>query len=121
MMTSAAPSWLILFASAPVNVPACQIFVVIGLIQTETSILRAILTFFLPSHTLEKAELTASIRRITRFLKSGIPIYNSEVPDTVGRKTRKRRIRPQAFAKCFAFYANAVKSKTTIVLVHYLT
>ena len=102
MMTSPAHSWLILFESTPVNVPACQILVVIGLIQRETSILRAILTFFLSSYNLEKTELTASVRRITRFLKSGIPIYNSEVPDTVGRKTRKRRIRTQAFAKCFA-------------------
>ena len=37
-------------------------------------------------YTLEKAELFASIRHIRRFLKSGIPIYNSEVPDTAGRK-----------------------------------
>ena len=37
---------------------------------------------------IEKAELTASI---TRFLKSGIPIYNFEVPDTSGKKTRRRR------------------------------
>ena len=29
--------------------------------------------------TLEKAELTTSIRRITIFLKSGIPIYNSRI------------------------------------------
>ena len=36
--------------------------------------------------TLEKDELTTSIRHITRFLKPGIPIYNSKVPDTAGRK-----------------------------------
>ena len=36
--------------------------------------------------TLEKAEFTASFRHMERFLKSGIPIYNSEVPDTAGRK-----------------------------------
>ena len=41
--------------------------------------------------SLEKAELTASIRHIAKFLKSGIPIYNSEVPDMAGRKTRRRR------------------------------
>ena len=41
--------------------------------------------------TLEKAELAASILHIAIFLKSGIPIYNSEVPDTAGRKTRTRR------------------------------
>ena len=36
--------------------------------------------------TLEKAELTASIRHIAIFLKSRIPIYNFEVPDRAGRK-----------------------------------
>ena len=41
--------------------------------------------------TLEKAELTASIRNIARFLKSGILIYNSEDPDNAGRKTGRRR------------------------------
>ena len=56
--------------------------------------------------TLEKAENTASIRHIARFLKSGIPIYNSEVPDTPGRKTR--RIKTQAISKRFAFYANVI-------------
>ena len=42
-------------------------------------------------NTLEKAELTTSIRHIERFLKSGISIYNSEVPDAAVRKTRRRR------------------------------
>ena len=49
---------------------------------------------------IEKAELTASI---TRFLKSGIPIYNFEVPDTSGKKTRRRRT--QTIAERFAFHA----------------
>ena len=40
----------------------------------------------------------------------------SEVPDTAGRKTRKRR-RTQPVTKRFAIHANAIKSKTTIVLV----
>ena len=40
---------------------------------------------------LEKAELTALVCYIDRFLKLGIPIYNSEVPDTAGRKTRKKK------------------------------
>ena len=39
--------------------------------------------------TFEKAELTASIRHAVRFLKLGIPIYNSEIPDTAGRKARR--------------------------------
>ena len=54
--------------------------------------------------TLEKTEFAASIQHIARFLKSGIPIYISEDPDTAGRKTRRRT---QAIAKRFAFYANA--------------
>ena len=57
--------------------------------------------------TLKKAELTASIRHIARFSKSRIPLYNSEIPDTAGRKTRRRR-RTQAIAKRSAFYANAI-------------
>ena len=62
--------------------------------------------------TLEKAELTALIRHIGRFLKSGIPLFNIEVPDTAGRKTRKRRSRrrrAQSIAKCYAFHANAIR------------
>ena len=54
-------------------------------------------------HALEKAELNASIRPVARFLKSGIPIYNFEVPDTVGRKTRTQKI-----AKRFAFHTNII-------------
>ena len=53
---------------------------------------------------LEKAELIALIRHIERYLKSGIPIYNTEVPDTVGRKTgRRRRRRIQAIANAIRF------------------
>ena len=51
---------------------------------------------------LEKAELTAS--------KSGIPFYNSEVPDTAGRKTRRRR-RTQAITKRYVFHAYAKMGK----------
>ena len=39
--------------------------------------------------TLEKAELTVSVRHIAIFLKSGIPIYNSEDLDIAGRKKKK--------------------------------
>ena len=51
------------------------------------------ISFYISSYmdTLEKAELTASIRHIARFLKSEIQIYNSEVPDTADRKTRGRK------------------------------
>ena len=61
--------------------------------------------------TLEKAEVTTSIHHIGRFLKSGIPSYNSEVPDTASRKTkrRRRRRRTQTIAKCYTFHANAIK------------
>ena len=66
--------------------------------------------------TLEKAELTASIRHVERFLKSGILIYISEVPDTAGRKTRRRRRRrkrrrrrSQEVAKYYAFHENTVR------------
>ena len=55
---------------------------------------------------METAELTASIRRIVRFLKSRICTYNSEILDTADRKTRRRR-KTQAIAKCSAFHANA--------------
>ena len=41
-------------------------------------------------NSLEKAGLTASVDHIERFSKSGVPIYNSEVPDTAGRKMRRR-------------------------------
>ena len=65
--------------------------------------------------TLEKTEFTVSILHIARFLKSGIPIYNSEVSDTVGIKTRKGK-RTQAIAKRFAFHANAVITYQTMYL-----
>ena len=46
---------------------------------------------------------------IARFLKSGIPIYNSEIQDTAGRKAR----RTQATAKRFAFYTNSISKIKT--------
>ena len=58
--------------------------------------------------TLEKAELTVLIRHIVRLVKSGIPIYNSEVLDTADRKARRRRTR--AVAKRFAFHTNAINT-----------
>ena len=36
--------------------------------------------------TLKNAELSGLILHIARFLKSGIPIYNSNVPETVTKK-----------------------------------
>ena len=51
------------------------------------------------------------INHIARFLKLGILIYNSEVPDTNGRKTRKNK---QAIAKCFVFQANAIRISSKV-------
>ena len=64
--------------------------------------------------TLEKAEVTASIRHIGRFSRSVIPIYNSKVQDKIGKKTRRRRRRrrrrrTQTIGKCYTFHANAIK------------
>ena len=39
--------------------------------------------------TLEKAELTASIQHIVRFLKSGIPIYNLKSQIKLAKKQEK--------------------------------
>ena len=44
-------------------------------------------------NTLEKAELTALIRDIARFLKSGTSIYNSEVPDTAEKQEKEEEDR----------------------------
>ena len=50
-------------------------------------------------NTSEKAELTVSVRRSERFSKSGIVIFNSDVPDTAYRKTTTTaRKRTQATA-----------------------
>ena len=62
--------------------------------------------------TLEKAEITALISHIATILKSGIPIYNSEVPNTSGRKTRRRTT--QAMAKRYEFHANAIINDLTV-------
>ena len=79
---------------------------------------------------LEKAELTASILYIARFLKSGTPIYNSEVPDKASRKTKKNTGNCKAFCasrkrskekdtcNCKAF---CVQSKRKILIYSYLT
>ena len=56
--------------------------------------------------TLEKATLNASISHIARFLKLEILIYNSNILDTTGIKTRGRR-KKQAIAKCFAIHTFA--------------
>ena len=52
-------------------------------------------------NTSAKAKLTASLRHIERFSKSGKPIYNSEVLETAGRKKR-----PQTAANRYVSLAN---------------
>ena len=54
----------------------------------------------------KNAELDVSVHHIERCSKSGMPIYNSEFPDTAGRKTRRKRT--QAIAKRYASHANAI-------------
>ena len=54
------------------------------------------------------------MHHIARFFKSGTPIYSSEVPDTTGRKTRRRKRRAQAIAKSFAFHVDLITRVTTI-------
>ena len=56
-------------------------------------------------NTMEKAEVTILIHQIARFLKSGIPIYNSGVPYTARSETRT-----QSIANPFAFHVNARNS-----------
>ena len=58
----------------------------------------------------EKTELTASIKHIEKFPKSGILIYHSEVLEKTGRKTRRRRT--QEIAKRYVFHANAQFSES---------
>ena len=47
-----------------------------------------------------------SIRHIARFLKSGIPICNSKVPDTTGRKMRRK-----TQGNCKAFCVSLKRNK----------
>ena len=62
------------------------------------------------------AWFTASVIHIARFLKSEIPIYNSKILDTAGRKTRRIRRRTQAIVKSFAFDANVKKALLVAVI-----
>ena len=64
------------------------ILLIIDRIEIEISILNPYINSYMD--TLEKTKLTASIRHIAMFLKSGISIYNPEVPYTAGRKTGRR-------------------------------
>ena len=58
----------------------------------------------------EKAELTASVRHIEGFTKSGILYYDSENPGTANWKTR---IRTLAIANRYALYKKATNQVKT--------
>ena len=68
-------------------------------------------------NALEKAELTTSVSHIERFSKSGMPIYNFNVPDTAGRKTTTRR-KKQAITKHYVFHANTKIEKKNNINIH---
>ena len=59
---------------------------------------------------LGKAELTASIRHIARFLKSGIPIYNSEVPGRQKSEKEKEKNTGNCKALCISRKRNKLFS-----------
>ena len=57
---------------------------------------------------IENAKLTASDYHVERFSKSGISTYNSEVPDTAGRKNKKKEEEPRQLQKRYTLHANAI-------------
>ena len=59
-------------------------------------------------NTLEKGELIASVPHFDRSSKSGIPVYNSGVPDRTARKTRRKNT--QATVKRYGFPANTTNN-----------
>ena len=62
-----------------------DVFSFISLIEMEIAIVISILTW----KTWKKLNSTPRSAIIARSSKSGIPIYNSEVPNTAGRKMRR--------------------------------
>ena len=75
--------------------------VVISLIEMEIAIVISILTW----KTWKKLNSTPRSTIIARSSKSGIPIYNSEVPNTAGRKMRRTQ------ANCKEFYVSRKRNK----------
>ena len=117
MVTSTVPVLLVSFEwTSKMYLPACQTW---SQVVWKWRYQLLYINFYMDA--LEKVELIALIRHIERYLKSGIPIYNTEVPDTVGRKTgRRRRRRVQAIAKGYPFLVNII-IKLTIVLIRRLS
>ena len=64
--------------------------------------------------TLEKAGLTASICHIARFLKLGIPICNSAVPDTLAEKEEEEEEQGQLFCR---FRMTFGESRGTLIFI----
>ena len=58
--------------------------------------------------TLGKPKINASIGHIERFSKSRIPIYNSEVSATAGRKKKKKEMKKNTGSRKALFHANAL-------------
>ena len=67
--------------------------VTLGLTEMEISILRSVLML-----KNAKKKPNSPPRPAKSRIKLGLPIYNSEVPDTTGRKKRRRT---QAITKAF--------------------
>ena len=84
---------------------------VIGLIENQD--INSYINFYMVAS--KNAKLTASVRHTEQFSKSAIPIYNSEVPDTAGGKTRRRRTR--IIAKHYVFHSNTTVQKHECLLL----
>ena len=67
---------------------------------------------------MKKAALFASICNIERFYKSGIPIFNSEVSDRAGRKTRIRRRSNAIHTSIEVFVVNKYKVFKLVSILH---
>ena len=93
VVNSPVPAWLGVNSFRCTCLPNLE---VTDLIEMEIPIHTPILTW-IPQ---KKAKFTASIRYIEKFLESGIAIYNVEVPDMPGRKTRKIRRTRSCKALC---------------------
>ena len=83
-MTSSTPAWLASFELTPLD---ALLFRFIGHKSYGNGDINSYITYI---NILEKAELTASIRQTERFSKSGISIFNCEVPGTTGRKNHEK-------------------------------
>ena len=101
-MASPPPVWLVSFELNPVGVPAAKF-------GDHNMVLKKCRYQFLYQllHQYIGKRWTHHLEPpYCEILRSGIPIYNSKVPDTAARKTRRRT---QAITYRFAFHTNAIK------------